>query len=84
MLLHHLNFGEDGISVSQLGSEIIFTDMIGMVLEFNYMRGIGDNLSSDNGVNALYAPDQQRLQDLSAELSSSNVMSLFAGMLIQF
>ena len=84
------NFGNEEVITSSInaelmvGSEVIFTDMIGMILEFNYMRGLGDNLSSQNRINALNAPDQQRLQDFSAELSSSNVMSLFAGMLIQF
>ena len=84
------NFGNEEVITSSInaelmvGSEVIFTEMIGMILEFNYTRGLGDNLSSDSGRNVLNAPDQQRLQDFSSELSSANVMSLFAGMLIQF
>lgn len=67
-----------------LGSEIILTEMVGVNLELNYQRGLGSSLSTENGVNAFNAPDQQRLQDLSDELASANIISIFAGMLIQF
>lgn len=83
-------FGNEEVITSSInaellvGSEVIFTDMIGAVLEFSYVRGLGDNLSSNNAINAFNAPDQQRLQDFSDELQSANVMSLYAGMLIQF
>lgn len=83
-------FGNEEVITSSInaellvGSEVIFTEMIGAVLEFSYVRGLGDNLSSDNAQNPFNAPDQRRLQDFSDELQSANVMSLYAGMLIQF
>ena len=84
------NFGNEEVVSSSVnvelmaGSEISITQMIGVNLELSYMRGLGSNLSTENGLNAYNAPDQQRLQDLSDELSSSNIVSLYAGMLVYF
>lgn len=84
------NFGNEEVVSSSVnvelmaGSEISITQMIGINLELSYMRGLGSNLSTENGLNAYNAPDQQRLQDLSDELSSSNIVSLYAGMLVYF
>jgi opacity protein-like surface antigen len=83
------NFGNEEVSSSSVnvelmaGSEMKFTDTIGANVEFNYMRALGGNLSSKNGINRLYAPDQQRLEDLSDELTEANVLSIFAGLLIE-
>ena len=84
------NFGNEEVVSSSVnvelmaGSEISITQMIGVNLELSYMRGLGSNLSTENGLNAYNAPDQQRLQDLSDELSSSNIVSLYAGLLVYF
>lgn len=84
------NFGNEEVITSSVnaelmvGSEIVFTKMFGLNLELSYMRGLGSNLSTENGIDPFYAPDQQRLRDLSDELSSANIISLFAGMLVQF
>lgn len=83
-------FGDEEIVTSSInaelmvGSEIVFTEMFGFNIELSYQRGIGGNLSTENGMDAFRAPDQQRLQDLSEELSSANIVSLFAGLLVQF
>ena len=84
------NFGNEEVITSNLnielllGSEIKFTDGIGANLELAYARGLGGNISSENGRSSFYAPDQQRLEDLSAELSEANIISIFAGLLIEF
>ena len=84
------NFGEEELITSSInldlliGSQIHFTEMFGMNLELQYSRGLGGNLSSDNAVSGRFAPDQARLEDLSAELGESNVVSIFAGMLVSF
>ena len=84
------NFGNEEVVTSSVnaelmvGSEIVFTKMLGINLELSYMRGLGGNLSTENGIDPFYAPDQQRLDDFSDELSSANIISLFAGMLVMF
>ena len=84
------NFGNEEVNTSHIdaqmlvGSEVIFTKSIGMNLELAYNRGIGGNLSSENGINPFFAPDQQRLQDLSEEVNDANIISLNASLLIQF
>lgn len=84
------NFGNEEIINStvsvdlMVGSEVRFSETIGANLELNYSTGLGSNLSSENGINPFQAPDQQRLEDLSNELSESHIVSLFAGLLIHF
>jgi opacity protein-like surface antigen len=84
------SFGKEEVTTSNvnielmIGSEVKFTDSIGANLELNYSRSLGGNLSAEKGVNPYLAPDQQRLEDLSDELGESNIVSLFAGMLIEF
>lgn len=83
-------FGDEEVLTSSMsvemmvGSEVVFSDTIGMVLEMNYTRGLGGNISSENRNFNSFAPDQERLEDLSAELQEANILSLYAGMLIQF
>jgi len=87
---NYYNFGNEEVVAStvnlelMVGSEVSFTEQIGMNVEFNYTKGIGQNISSENGISTRNAPDQKRLEDLSAELSEAHVMSLFAGMLVRF
>ena len=84
------SFGEEEVITSNinaelmLGSEIIFTEMIGMNVEFNYQRALGGNISTRNGIDNFQAPDQERLEDLSDEIGDANIISLFAGLLVQF
>lgn len=69
---------------AMLGSEISFTKNFGMNIELQYVKGIGSNLSAENGVNLNNAPDQRRLESLSKELSNANIVSAFAGILVKF
>lgn len=83
-------FGKEEVSTSNinlelmLGSEINFTETIGANLELNYIRGLGNNLSSQTGIDPYLAPDQQRLEELSDELAEANILSMFASILIKF
>lgn len=87
---NNYSFGNEEVLTSNidielmLGSEVKFTDSIGANLEISYKRGIGGNISSKNGQNNYLAPDQQRLEDLSAELGEANIVSLFAGLVVEF
>ena len=77
-----------GINMEMLvGSEIKFSEAVGMNLEFSYQRRLGGNISSNNRSNYYdfyYYPDQDRLEDLSEELAEANIMSIFAGLLVEF
>ena len=87
---YNYSFGSEEVTTTSInfegmvGSEVIFTDNIGMVIEFNYARGLGGNVSSDNANFNNQAPDQARLEDLNAELQDANILSLYAGMLVQW
>lgn len=82
--------GDEGVTSSSVsgelfvGSEVAFTQTFGMQLELNYKRGLGGNLSNENNQFNFFAPDQQRLEDLSNELQEANVISLYAAMQIKF
>ncbi len=84
------SFGSEEVVTSNVnvelmvGSEVKFSDSIGANLELNYSRSLGGNISSENGINPYLAPDQQRLEDLSTELGEANIISLFAGLLVEF
>jgi outer membrane protein W len=87
---YNYSFGSEEVSTTSinmeamLGSEVVFTENIGMVVEFNYARGLGGNVSTDNASFSNQAPDQARLEDLNAELQDANILSLYAGMLVQW
>ena len=84
------SFGNEEVTTSSVnmelmvGSEIKFTESIGANLELNYVRGLGGNISNENRQNSFFSPDQQRLEDLSSELSEANIVSIFAGLLVEF
>ena len=65
------------------GTEIAFNETFGMNLELSYARGISGNVSSDNA-NPFNAPDQQRLQEFNDDLIEADIMSIFAGMIVNF
>ena len=83
-------FGNEKVITSNIsldlmiGSEIRFTESFGANLELNYSTGFGSNLSSEKGIDAYKAPDQKRLEDLSDELSDAHIVSLFAGIMVNF
>jgi outer membrane protein W len=87
---NNFSFGNEEVTTSSvnlelmIGSEIKFTESIGANLELNYVRVLGGNISTENGLNTAFNPDQQRLEDLSSELSEANIVSLFAGLLVEF
>jgi opacity protein-like surface antigen len=83
-------FGDEEVISSHMkfslvgGTEMQFTENIGVNLELQYSRAIGGNLSSETQQYSANSPDQQRLQDLNEELLEANNFSIFAGMLFTF
>jgi opacity protein-like surface antigen len=68
------------------GSEILFTENVGMNLELQYSKALGssfggDSDSSNNAFNSFY---QNRLEDLSDEINTGHNISVSAGVLILF
>jgi len=84
------NFGDEELITSNvnvelmIGSEIKFTNTFGANIELNYTRGVGGNLTSQKSMNTYLAPDQARLDALSTELGEANVVSLLAGVIVEF
>jgi opacity protein-like surface antigen len=68
------------------GSEILFTENVGMNLELQYSKGLGSSFggesNSDN--NAFGNTFQSRLEDLSEEINTAHTISVSAGVLILF
>ncbi len=83
-------FGNEEVTTSSInldlsvGSEIKFTKSMGANVELNYMRSLGGNLSNENAQNPYFAPDQERLNDLAEELGESNIISVYAALLVEF
>ena len=68
------------------GSEILFTENVGLNLELQYSKGLGssfggENNNSNNGFNTFY---QNRLEDLSEEINTAHTISVSAGVLVLF
>lgn len=80
------SFGNEEVSTSYMnlflnaGSELRITRTIGLNLELQYSRGFGGSTDGGN----IYAPDQQRLNELSDEITNANALSIFAGMVVTF
>lgn len=87
---NNYNFGNEEVISSHMsakllaGSEIAFTDSIGLNVELAYSRGLGSSFNTDEGVNPYRAPDQRRLNDLNDEINNANIFSLNVGMMIVF
>lgn len=83
-------FGNEEVTSSHanvellVGSEVIFSESIGMNLELAYNKALGSNLSAENGISTYQAPDQQRLENLSGEVNDAHIVSLNASLIVQF
>jgi outer membrane protein W/uncharacterized protein YdbL (DUF1318 family) len=67
------------------GSEILFTENVGLNLELQYSKGLGSSFggnsdNSNNGFNSF----QNRLEDLSEEINTAHTISVSAGVLVLF
>lgn len=66
------------------GAEIMITQGFGVNLEASYATGLGDGFSSKSAKNSTSSLDQARLNDLGEEIIGSNMLSVFAGAVINF
>jgi hypothetical protein len=87
---YNYQFGNEEVLSSSMslqlqgGTEVIFTDTIGVNFELQYRKGLGSGVNTQNGLNAFIAPDQQRLQDLNSEINQADILSVYAGMIVLF
>lgn len=85
---NNYNFGDEELNTNSIsarlmgGSEILFTKNIGMNLELQYSRGLGDGFGSTERV--AESPDFRRLRELNNEINEANIFSVFAGVLVLF
>ncbi len=75
------SFANLGLS---LGTEILFTRSVGMIVQGSYSRGLGSSLSSDSSKNVSNNPDQKRLNQLADEVINANALSITAGLMVIF
>lgn len=82
------SFGDEELTTNSIsarimgGSEILFTQNIGMNLELQYSRGLGASFGDQE--NVVESPDQRRLRLLNDEINEANIFSVFAGVLVLF
>jgi outer membrane protein W len=67
-----------------LGSEIKINHNIGFNIEAQYATALSDSFSSKSSKNAVTSPDQKRLNDLGKDILSANMLSIFAGVVVNF
>jgi outer membrane protein W len=84
------SFGNEGYSSSYigatglLGSEVVFTDTIGMSLDFRYARGLTSGFSTNSDVDPTRNFDQRRLENISNAIEKADFFSLNLGLLVRF
>jgi len=83
------NYGSEEYKASfatgqlMVGTEIMVTRGFGINIEAQYATGLG-NSSGNSSKNTTTSPDQARLKDLGAEITNSNMLSIFAGAVVVF
>lgn len=86
--LNSYQFGDEEITANNIsarlmgGSEILFTKNIGMNLELQYNKGLGDSFG--NQEQRVESPDQRRLRELTDEINNAHIFSMYAGVLVLF
>lgn len=84
------NFGNEVYTNSfatgtiMIGTEVMVTRSVGILVEGSATSGLGSSLSSQNAKNQVNNPDQARLQELGDEIINANALSIFAGAVVTF
>lgn len=87
---YYSNYGDEEFTTNfvngqlMLGTEIMVTQGFGINIEAQYATGLGDSLSSNSKKNTANNLDQARLNDLGDEIINSNMLSIFAGAVVNF
>ena len=84
----NVSFGEEsytGSFVSGIllaGTDVMFTDMLGLNFQFKYAKGLTSGTSTDQGI--LANPDQLFLNQLGQEIDKSGQVSITGGLNVAF
>jgi outer membrane protein W len=70
--------------IALLGTEVNFSDTVGLNLEFKFAKGLTSGTSQTAGADSQYNPDQKRLEDISAEMESASFSTINLGLNIKF
>jgi hypothetical protein len=87
---YNYQFGDEQYKASfanlglSLGTEILFTRSVGMIVQGSYSRGLGSSLSSDSSKSFATSPDQKRLSELADDVINANALSITAGLMVIF
>lgn len=85
-----VQFGSEGYSSSfvgatgMIGSEVVFTEQIGMNLDFRYTRGLTSGFNSSSEVDPFQNPDQRRLENIGQAIEDADFFSLNLGLVVRF
>jgi opacity protein-like surface antigen len=87
---NYYSYGSENFNTSfvtgqlMIGSEIMVTEGFGINIEAQYASGLGDSLSSKASKSFSNSPDQRRLRDLGNDIINANMLSIFAGAVVNF
>ncbi len=69
---------------ASLGSEIYFTNNVGLNLDVSYARAITSGINNQSGSTFAYNPDQTKLEQIGKAIEESSSFSLNGGILLAF
>jgi len=88
---NNIYYGDEGYSSSYVsallavGSEISFTEMLGMVLEVSYAKGLSSGFNAKSDAQSGYKnPDQVKLEKYGQDIEEADFITLGAGFVIGF
>jgi len=67
-----------------IGSDIKFTDNVGMMLEFSYAKGTSGFSSKSDARSRYVNPDQIKLEEIGKSIEKADALALNAGLIIVF
>jgi outer membrane protein W len=70
--------------IALFGTEVNFSDTVGLNLEFKFAKGLTSGTSQAAGADSQYNPDQKRLEDISTEMESASFSTINLGLSIKF
>jgi len=70
--------------IALVGTEVNFSDTVGLNLEFKFAKGLTSAGSESMGADSQYNPDQKRLEDISAEIQGASFSTINLGINIKF
>jgi len=87
---HQFRYGDEQFTSSYisgsalLGTEINFTETIGLNLDLKYRKGLSAGFGTESKAQSIYNRDQQKLDRIGKDIEDSNFYSINAGLIVKF